>query len=63
MENKIFSNLGKNFYEWYDSEKLKFRFDSRDKDLESDIAQVGELIAYVKGKKVALMRNTTYKPM
>jgi len=51
MENKKFIRLGKNFYEWYRANKVKFTISTSRKDLDSEIKRVAELIDYVEEKK------------
>ena len=51
MENNRYINLGKNFYEWYRTNKIKFTFVTPSKGLESEIKRVAELIDYAEEKK------------
>ena len=51
MENDKFLNIGKNFYEWYKTGKLKFNFNYGANELKSEFKRVVELIEYVEEKK------------
>ena len=51
MENDKFLNLGRNFYDWYASGKLKFKVTGTVPSLEGEIQRVAGLIEYVKEKK------------
>ncbi|MBF0521933.1 MAG: hypothetical protein HQL24_02635 [Candidatus Omnitrophica bacterium] len=51
MENKIYLDLGKSFYDWHHSGKLKFFFEEDNKNLEMEIERVSELVEYVKEKR------------
>jgi len=50
MENNKFLILGKNFYEWYRSNKVQFTAKDPAQELEREINQIAELIDYVKEK-------------
>jgi len=50
MENDKFAELGKNFYAWQSSNKLKFTFSPAHQGLEDEIKRVSELIDYIKEK-------------
>ena len=51
MENDKMMALGKDFYDWYRSKKLRLEFGGRDKNLQGEIERVAELIEYVIEKK------------
>jgi len=51
MENDKFLNLGKNFYDWYRSNKVNFTIKASNPSLDSEIKRVAELIEYVVEKK------------
>jgi len=51
MENNKFIDLGKNFYNWYRADKIKFTVSDHSTGLESEIKRVAELIDYAQEKK------------
>ena len=51
MENDKYIALGRNFYEWYNSNKVDFALSTAHRSLDSEIKRVVELIEYVKEKK------------
>jgi len=57
MENEKFINLGKNFYDWYKSNKLKLVFKDTSQALGSEVKRVDELMVYVKEKKDNLIKQ------
>lgn len=59
MENKIYVTLGKTFYEWHRSDKLKFIFSEENRNLNMEIERVSELIAYVMKKRASLIKSSS----
>ena len=51
MQNDKFIELGRNFYDWYNSGKLKLTVNGLDSSLESEIKRIAQLIEYVQEKR------------
>ena len=49
-----FQNLGKNFYEWYMADNLKFECKPDNMNIKAEIERLSQLIEYVKNKKIQL---------
>ena len=51
MENDKYRKIGKNFYDWYKTGKLRFIINDGNSELKSEFKRVVELIEYVEEKK------------
>ncbi|MBF0123506.1 MAG: hypothetical protein HQL21_08925 [Candidatus Omnitrophica bacterium] len=55
MDKRFFRTLGKQFYDWYRDNKIRFEYAGHSKDLELEVERLTGLINYVEQKKKALI--------
>ncbi|MBF0486353.1 MAG: hypothetical protein HQL16_07570 [Candidatus Omnitrophica bacterium] len=54
MNKRYFQVLGRQFYQWYQDNKIRFEYGGHSKDLELEVERLTGLINYVEKKKKAL---------
>jgi hypothetical protein len=55
MNDRFFHDLGKQFYEWHRSNRIRFEYGGPGKDPEPEVERIAGLIDYVEKKKDALL--------
>jgi len=56
-KKQFFRNLGRMFYDWYETDRVKFVYGTEGKSLDVEIEHISELIEYVKKKKESLVQG------